>query len=171
MADGDKIQDIGDVAISLAVAIIIVVVVALILVDFQDIQTDFTGIHDNETLAWAGNNTVIQLLEGRILETSIILYNNGTKINKGLNYTTTTGGINITNGSPEGAPAGQSEWVTAALNVSYDYKFGSAARNSTDKGLESQNTISGFFPLVALAAIGAIIIGIIIRFFLRREQV
>ncbi|MBI2064974.1 MAG: hypothetical protein HYT62_02900, partial [Candidatus Yanofskybacteria bacterium] len=40
----------------------------------------------------------------------------------------------------------------------------SSARNVTDFGLESLNTLSSFMPLVALAAVGAIVIGIVIRF-------
>ena len=45
-----------------------------------------------------------------------------------------------------------------------------AARNATDFGLEALNTLSSFMPLVALAAVGAIVIGIVIRFFLNRQQ-
>lgn len=44
-----------------------------------------------------------------------------------------------------------------------------AARNATDFGLESLNTMSSFMPLVALAAIGAIVIGIVVRFFVNRQ--
>lgn len=45
-----------------------------------------------------------------------------------------------------------------------------AARNATDFGLQALNTLSSFLPLVALAAVGAIVIGIVIRFFLQRSQ-
>ena len=45
-----------------------------------------------------------------------------------------------------------------------------AARNATDFGLDALNTLSSFMPLVALAAVGAIVIGIVIRFFLQRSQ-
>lgn len=45
-----------------------------------------------------------------------------------------------------------------------------AARNATDYGLDALNTLSSFMPLVALAAVGAIVIGIVIRFFLQRSQ-
>ena len=44
-----------------------------------------------------------------------------------------------------------------------------AARNATDFGLAALNTMSSFLPLVALAAIGAIVIGIVIRFFVNRQ--
>jgi len=44
---------------------------------------------------------------------------------------------------------------------------GTAARNATDFGLTALNTMSSFLPLVALAAIGAIVIGIVIRFFVQ----
>lgn len=47
---------------------------------------------------------------------------------------------------------------------------GTAARNATDFGLSALNTLSSFMPLVALAAVGAIVIGIVIRFFLNRQQ-
>ena len=42
-----------------------------------------------------------------------------------------------------------------------------AARNATDFGLEALNTMSSFLPLIALAAVGAVVIGIVIRFFLQ----
>ncbi len=45
-----------------------------------------------------------------------------------------------------------------------------AARNATDFGLSALNTLSSFLPLVALAAVGAIVIGIVIRFFLQKQQ-
>ena len=41
------------------------------------------------------------------------------------------------------------------------------ARNVTDFGLEALNTMSSFLPLIALAAVGAVVIGIVIRFFLQ----
>jgi len=44
-----------------------------------------------------------------------------------------------------------------------------AARNATDFGLEALNTLASFMPLVALAAVGAVVIGIIIVFFLRKQ--
>ena len=43
------------------------------------------------------------------------------------------------------------------------------ARNVTDFGLESLNTLSSFMPLVALAAVGAIVVGIVVRFFLQKQ--
>ena len=45
-----------------------------------------------------------------------------------------------------------------------------AARNATDFGLEALNTLASFMPLVALAAVGAIVIGIVIRFFLQGQK-
>jgi len=45
-----------------------------------------------------------------------------------------------------------------------------SARNVTDFGLESINTLASFLPLVALAAVGAVVIGIIIQFFLRKVE-
>lgn len=44
-----------------------------------------------------------------------------------------------------------------------------AARNATDFGLEALNTMSSFLPLVALAAVGAVVIGIVIKFFVNRQ--
>ena len=45
-----------------------------------------------------------------------------------------------------------------------------AARNATGFGLDALSTMSSFLPLVALAAVGAIVIGIVVRFFLRGTQ-
>ena len=46
---------------------------------------------------------------------------------------------------------------------------GTAAYNASGYGLTSLNTLSSYLPLVALAAVGAVVIGIIVRFFLNRN--
>jgi len=46
---------------------------------------------------------------------------------------------------------------------------GTAAHNASGYGLTALNTLSSYLPLVALAAVGAVVIGIIVRFFLNRN--
>ncbi len=58
------------------------------------IVVDFPLVIDNESLTWTENNSAMQLANGNLTVNSETLYNNGTKINKGANYT-----MNYTNGS------------------------------------------------------------------------
>jgi len=172
MATDMKISDIPAAAISLAVAVIIVVVISLILVDVQKLQPDNTA-RKNESITFVSNNTEILLSQSNLVGGSLILYN-GTgmiTINLGNNYTVNTagGGITLINSSDHGTSVFFNN-TPGALVVNYTHFIGSAALNATDRGLESQQTYASFFPLVALAAIGGIVIGIIIRFFLRKVE-
>lgn len=180
MSEETGISNLGGYAISIGVAIIIIVIMAILIQSIRDdtgITPDSTASHPNETLTWGGNNTAIGLMESRINTGSLILYNNGSKVNKGDNYTVTEYSITIINSSPGGTNvsngrwgAGQGELTTNKLNVTYDYKFGSGARNVTDKGLESQNTFSSFLPIVAITLVGALIIGIVLRYYGRKRE-
>lgn len=157
-----EIKDIGGMAISFLVAIIAVTVIAVLLIGLQDETPNQLAAYGNQSLTWAGNNTKIDFDVVNVKTATVVLYNNGSKINQGTNYTITSEGITILNISP---PVPQSEWVTSDLNASFSYYYGSAAYNATDDGLRSQNTLSSFFPLIALAAIGLWMIVIVIRFF------
>lgn len=78
-----------------------------------------TTSNPNVTLTWNGNNT--GSIIGVVGVDTVIVYNNGTRINQGGNYTFNSTAVTILNASPEGAPAGQSQWVTNAINVTYTY--------------------------------------------------
>lgn len=161
-----EIRDIPMAAMSLAVAVIVVTVMSLIIMGVQNQAPDNSASFGNQSLTWAGNNTEMAFSEGRVSTGSVKLYNDGTLVNQGNNYTVTASGITITNVSPTSDP----EWITSELNVSYDYSFGSAAYNATGDGLGANQTFSSFFPLVALVLVGAIIVAIVVRFFTTRRE-
>ena len=121
---------------------------------------DVVTAANNLTLTWGGNNTAMGLGEGRV--SAVILYNNGSLVNQGDNYTFTGGSLTVLNSSPSGKVGSQSEWLTETLNVTYTYNIGSAARNATGQGLNSQNTFAKWLPTIALVIMIAIIIGILI---------
>lgn len=158
------IKDIPMAVISIAVAIIVVTTMSLLIVGVQDQTTDQSTFYGNQTLTWAGNNTAISFAEGRIDTSSVVLYNNGAVVNKGTNYTVTSESITILNDTDGGL-----EWITSDLNVSYNYLYGSSAYNATGQGLSANTTFSSFFPLIALVMIGAVVIGIVVRFFRKPE--
>ena len=91
------IQSIGTIAIALLVVAVIIGLNSTILSKLVATTDDDTTSHDNESLTWAGNATPIALAENRIVGGSHKLYNNGTIINKGLNYTSPSNLINFTN--------------------------------------------------------------------------
>ena len=170
-----EIKDIGNIAISLAVAVIIATVVSVLLVDFRKLQTDETAsMEDNETVVGGSvafaNNSAFQLRQTKLVSGSEVVWNNTLRVNAGGNYSIdyNSGVIRFFNTSPDylwGANSSESPLI----NITYQYLIGSAARNSTSKGLESQNTMASFFPIVALIAIGALVVGIVVRYFTRRE--
>ena len=59
--------------------------------------------------------------------------------------------------------------VDSSVNVSDPGTF-NVAYNSTASGIASINTLASYLPLVALAAVGAVVIGIIVKFFLNRNN-
>ena len=168
------ISSIGVIALSLLVAAVILGVGGTILEKIQNTQTDLSNFFGNETLTWAGNNTAMGLAEGRIITSSLILYNNATIVNKGsgddANYTVSSGSITIINSSAGPTGVRGSDLVTSDLNVSYNYNYGSEARNSSDFGLQGVSTIAEFIPTIALVAVAAIVIGIVLVMFGRRRK-
>ena len=173
-AQMNTISGIGQIAIAIVIAAVILGLGGTILSKIQTTQTDASASHINETLAWAGNNTAIGLSENRIIESTIILYNNASIVNKGsgvaANYSTTSNSITIINssGGPKGATG--ADWITTDLNVSYDYNLGSTARNATGFGKQGITTMAEFIPTIAIIAMAAIVIGIILVFFGRKKD-
>ncbi len=76
----------------------------------------------NESFLWTKNNSAMKLNQKNIVVDSEILYNNGTKINKGTNYT-----MNYTNGSIVFLNSTTywngsiSELITTKFNLTYNY--------------------------------------------------
>lgn len=175
-----NIASIGTIALTLVVAAVVLGLGATILDKIQGTQTDNTGAYGNQTLVWAGNNTLIGL-QPRIVTSSVALYNNGSIVNPGAgvspNYTVSTNGITIINtssgtGGLSGGPKGinSSDWITDKLNCSYNYYIGSDAYNSTQYGLAATTTVAEFIPTIAIVAAAAIVIGIILVFFGRKRE-
>jgi hypothetical protein len=161
---------IGDLMPLVVTFIVIAVALALgaeVLSEMRTTQDDNEAAYGNQTLVWGGNNTGIGLAEAGALAGSFVLYNNGAKIARGegdqVNYTGSRGIITITNYSGSGV-----EWITDALNLSYDYGYGSYARNITGYGLDANTTMSKWLPTIALVIVIAIILGILIVYMARR---
>ena len=160
---GTGIEGIGTIAISLLIAAVILGLGANILTSIKDTAEDNTAAFGNQSLTWGGNNTAVSFTNARVVTSSVVLYNNGTTINQGTNYTVTEGAITILN------TTSTVNWVEAAINVSYNYRFGSAERNVTDQGIVGQVTMASFLPTIALVAIAAIIIGFVLVMFRRKQ--
>ena len=170
-----NIASLGVVAISLVVAAVILGLGGTILEKIQGAQTDSSAVTlNNQSLTWAGNNTAISFNEPRVQTNTVILYNNGTKVNRGAganaNYTVTTTSITILNSS--GGPKGVTgaDWITDKLNASYSYNFGSEAYNSSNFGLTGVATVAEFIPTIAIVAVAAIVIGIFLVIFGRKKE-
>ena len=170
--------DIGTIAIALGVAVIIITLTTILVQTMRDdtnIVPDNTADVRNETFTWT-NGSFIDLRQRRIVENSERVYNqtsgaccyrllkNSTNLLTGSNYSMdyANGQIRINNQST-------GVWNTS-MNISYSYYIGSAARNATNYGLEGQNTFASFLPIAAMAAAGALIIGIALRFFMRKRE-
>ena len=164
-----ELKDIAAISITFLVTAIVIGLMSQVLGSFQTQLEDVSVTSaSNNSLTWAGNNTIISLGESRI--TSVLLYNNGTIVNQGNNYTFSSGGLIITNQSPSGKVGSQSEWVTDKLNLTKTYSIGSVAYNSSVYGLSTNNTIASYLPLVALITIASVIVGIVLVMFLRKKQ-
>ena len=172
------INSIGAIAMAILIGVVIMGLGGTVLQKIQETQSDNTA-STNETITWTGNNTNMSLVQSRINTGSIILYNNGSIVNKGTgdnaNYSAGESFINIINtsginnaGGPKGVNG--SDWITSDLNVSYSYLIGSQARNTTGFGLTGILTFSEFVPTIAIIAAAAIVIGILLLFFGRRRQ-
>ena len=166
---------IGSLAIAILIGAVILGLGGTILDRIQETQTDNSASNNNETLTWGGNNTAMSLVHGRIQDSSIILYNNGTLMNKGTNYTTSGSSLTVLNSTVlfNGTPGNNhqpNQWVTDKLNVSYTYNIGSSARNTTGFGLDGVGTMAEFIPTIAIVAIAGVVIGILLLFFGRRKD-
>lgn len=131
----DKEMDIKQLGTILSTFIIILVGVVLIdnIADSISEIDDTIAIANNDTLTWAGNNTAMSLSYDELVSGTEVVYNNGTKINKGNNYTTNyeQGTITIINQSGDDGIGEQSEWVTDAINASYTYQAEGYIDNAT----------------------------------------
>lgn len=171
MPEEMDLSNLGKYALSIGVAVIIIALIAIILQTIRDdrgIVPDLIASHVNDTLTYA-NNTALTFSENRLVSGSEIVWNSTAKVLQTGNYTINYGSdetrasLTITNIS------GEHLWndTNPTWNVSYDYYYGSSARNATIQGLEGQKTFASFLPIVAMAIAGMIIIGIALTAFLK----
>lgn len=162
---------IGVIMTFVVLLLVIAVVISFGAETLNSIQysqsNDVSTLANNQTLTWGGNNTAISLLANNIVGGTFVLYDNGTKVNQGTNYTLnladgTVTIINIT------APVGG--WITETLNASYSYFIGSDERNITGKGITTQVTFAKWLPTIALVLIISVILGILIVYLANRMK-
>lgn len=169
MPEQEGIAKIGVYGISIGVAIIIVVFMTIFLTtlrDMDNIVTDSIATRaDNQSFTWPGNNTLVAFEHERI--SNLLVYGNDSLMTENINYSVETLGVRILN---QTATASVNSFNTLVYNMSYDYSYGSSARNSTQLGIDGQTTFASFFPLIALALIASLVVGIVLRFFNMRQQ-
>jgi len=110
---------------------------------FKSSVEEIKSIMPNETILWAGNDTFRQLIEGRIDNSTINVYNNGTKINNGNNWTANSNGqIKILN-STILFNGTTTEWITNKINVSYKFFSGNFTLRTQNISCSGQNESVG----------------------------
>ena len=175
-----NISNLATIALSIGVAIITISLVVIILDTIKKdkgIVPDQTATHLNETFNYV-NATVINVLENRLVSGSEKVWNSSTLVNQGANgtgnYTMEYGSdgvrsyIYLTNTSPNNLDGWNA--TNATWSISYEYYYGSSARNATERGIEAQLTMASFLQIVALVAAGAIIIGVVVRALMNRRE-
>lgn len=162
------LDNLGAIVIAIVLAVVIIAVLATVLVEIESTQPDNAGVTpDNETFTFI-NNTPQGLRQQRVIAGSVVVYNGTTKLNIGRNYTVSGSSITFIN-ETGGAPNPWNGTKADDINVSYSYLIGSAARNTTTLGLAANTTMASFVPVIAIIAIAAIIIGIVLIMFGRKE--
>ena len=171
------ISDLGSFAIAILIGAIVLGLGGTILEKIKTTQTDASStLALNESLTWAGNNTAISFGQERVQTNTVKLYNNGTLLNQGRNYTFSGNSIVIINetllfnGSNDTGAHKPNLLITTAFNTSYSYNRGSSALNTTNFGLTGMSTMAEFIPTIAIVAVAAIVIGVILVFFGRRRM-
>jgi len=154
---------LGAIVISLVIVTIILGILPIILVEMQTTQLDQSATTGtNETWTWTANNTLQPFVQGRVNTASVIVWCNITQLTVNTNYTVSSEGVTVVNYSADGEPAFVEN---CNYNMSYNYNYGSDARNISGTGLTANLTLARFIPTIAIVAIAAIIIGIILIMF------
>ena len=160
-----NLANIGAIALALVLSVIVLGMGATILTKIQDAQTDTSStLGDNESITWPGNNTAYGLVENRLIVGTETLWNATDKMVRDTHYTLVGNTLTFTNTSDDNV------WVTDTLNITYSYKIGSEAYNSSDSGLTGVVTLAEFVPTIAIIAAAAIVIGILLLFFGRKKE-
>ncbi len=155
----------ASIAIALLVAAVILGMGGTILDKIQTTQSDGSATVANETFDWVENNSLFQFTETRT--SSVVVYCNVTLMVAGTNYTVNGDGFRVQN---QTGAASVESFDNCRFNASYNYNFGSVARNSTDFGLTGIVTMAEFIPTIAIVAVAAIVIGLILVMFGRRKD-
>jgi len=163
------INDIGSFAIAILIGAIVLGLGATILSTVQNAQTDASATTpNNQSFTWPGNDTITTFLDGRVDTGSVAVYCNESLLSLDLNYTVSSGGVNLINISPSVGGVGGG-LALCGFNMSYSYAIGSSARNTSEFGIDGLNTMAEFIPTIAVVAIAAVVIGVILIFFGRRR--
>jgi len=160
------INAIGALAMAVLIGAVILGLGGTILDKIKTTQSDNQATTaNNESLTWAGNNTAISLTQQEnIVADSETVYNATDKFSTSEYVFNATSAtiifFNQTNGT----------WLTDSLNITYKYRIGSAALNTSISGLSGVNQMASFIPTIAIVAIAGLVIGILLLFFGRRKE-
>ena len=152
-----QINELSTIAIALVAIAIVLAVGFLIFSETKSVAKDKipTLTTENETLTWS-NNTYVQLTRSNGLAFNCLYVYNGTAVLPASNYTCRLGsGINISSPSHD--------WNDTLL-ITYTYKLPSLAYNATGKVQNATDDIPGWFPIMVITLIGAMLIGLVSTF-------
>ena len=161
------LANFGSIAIAIVVAVIVLGLGSTILEKIQATQTDDTGTYVNQSFTWQGNDTAVAFAASRVVTSSVVVYANVTVMGLDVNYTVNASGVAILN---QTAAASVDIFNLLLYNMTYSYKIGGTARNSTDYGITGLVTMAEFIPTVAIIAAAGIIIGVLLLFFGRKKD-
>lgn len=107
----------------------------------------------NDTVIWAGNNTAVSLFKTNIAG-NVTLYNNGTIVNQGKNFTMNfvTGTITITNLTGGATGDNNASWITDKLNISYNFFNGNVTLQTLNLTCSGQNDSLGCLTFSTISA-------------------
>jgi hypothetical protein len=161
---GQIIDNLQKLVLMLVPIAILIVVGFLIMAQgkTQAIGMANTGIVTNQSVTWSNNSyTAINPgLGSPIMELSCSVVMNDTNgiVIPSSNYTCDQRGINLTDYDQVG------QGWSAQVNVTYTYKNMSAAYNATSTSQEAMSEIPGWFAIIVITIIGALLIGLVANF-------
>jgi len=164
-----NLANLGSIAMALVVAVVIIGIMGTILAEIQGTQADNTvSLANNKSFTWVDNDTVFSFAEDRVSTGSVVMYCNDTKMGLNVNYTTNSSGVRIQNQTASDTGS-NSSFNNCLYNMTFSYNIGSEAYNISNKGQSANVTLANFIPTIAIVAISAIIIGLVLVMFRRRQ--
>ena len=156
--------------IALVVAILVVVIGLVIIQETRDtdaVRKSLSGTKGNETLTTVTETgevmTTGNSAPGHICTVDVVTNATGGQVINAGNYTTLTDdGCTI---KSTGSTYNNTNW-----NVSYTYTFGDSSWTAANKSIGGFDDFADFVPLIVLAMVAAIIVGIILTSFAMKKQ-